>query len=287
MTVKKGLKVLGVIAGLAVVVMTALPTILHSAGLHPTYEGPTYELPGKRALIITTSHGVLSEPGETDGPATGVAASELTHPYYIFTDGGMSVDVASIAGGEVPIDPQTFSYAVRSPEDSRYLEDSLAQAKVANSIPIADVDISRYDVVFISGGWGAAYDLAQSPVLAEQVTAAYYGTRNAVIGGVCHGVLGLINAKDNDGNTLIEGRRMTGVSDKQVKELGIEVTPLHPETELRRVGAIYEKQTAFRDMFATLVVVDNEQRFVTGQNQNSGSEASHRMMQIIAERDSS
>ena len=53
MTVKKGLKVLGVIAGLAVVVMTALPTILHSAGLHPTYEGPIYELPGKRALIIT------------------------------------------------------------------------------------------------------------------------------------------------------------------------------------------------------------------------------------------
>ena len=287
MTVKKSLKILGVIAGLAIVVMTALPTILHSAGLHPTYEGPNYELPGKRALIITTSHGVLSEPGGTDGPPTGVAASELTHPYYIFTDGGMSVDVASIAGGEVPIDPQTFSYAVRSPEDSRYLEDSVAQAKVENSIPIADVDISQYDVVFISGGWGAAYDLAQSLVLAEQVTAAYYGTRNAVIGGVCHGVLGLINAKDSDGNTLIEGRRMTGVSDKQVKELGIEVTPLHPETELRRVGAIYEKQTAFRDMFATLVVVDDEQRFVTGQNHNSGSEASHRMMQIIAERDSS
>ena len=286
MTMKTALKVLGVIAGLAVVVMTALPTILHSAGLHPTYEGPIYELPGKRALIITTSHGVLSEPGEIDGPPTGVAASELTHPYYIFTDGGMSVDVASIAGGEVPIDPQTFFYAVRSPEDSRYLEDSVAQAKVENSIPIADVDISQYDVVFISGGWGAAYDLAQSPVLAEQVTAAYYGTRNPVIGGVCHGVLGLINAKDSDGNTLIEGRRMTGVSDKQVKELGIEVTPLHPETELRRVGAIYEKQTAFRDIFATLVVVDDEQRFVTGQNQNSGSETSHRMMQIIAERDS-
>ena len=47
MTVKKSLKILGVIAGLAIVVMTALPTILHSAGLHPTYEGPTYERPGK------------------------------------------------------------------------------------------------------------------------------------------------------------------------------------------------------------------------------------------------
>lgn len=77
---------------------------------------------------------------------------------------------------------------------------------------------------------------------------------------------------------------MTGVSDKQVKELGIEITPMHPESELRKAGAIYESQTAFRDMFATHVVVDNEQRFVTGQNQNSGLETSHRMMLVLAER---
>jgi putative intracellular protease/amidase len=155
---------------------------------------------------------------------------------------------------------------------------------VQHSLPIADVDIGQYDIVFISGGWGAAYDLAQSPAMARQVSAAYYGERSAVIGGVCHGVLGLINAKDKDGNTLIAGRRMTGVSDKQIKELGIEMTPLHPEAELRRVGARYESQTAFRDLFATHVVVDDERRFVTGQNQNSGLETAHRMMQVIADR---
>jgi hypothetical protein len=52
-----------------------------------------------------------------------------------------------------------------------------------------------------------------------------------------------------------------------------EITPMHTESQLRKAGAIYESQTAFRDMFATHVVVDNEQRFVTGQNQNSGLEA--------------
>jgi hypothetical protein len=31
------------------------------------------------------------------------------------------------------------------------------------------------------------------------------------------------------------------------------------------------------------VVVDKEQRFVTGQNQNSGLETAHRMMQVISE----
>jgi putative intracellular protease/amidase len=192
--------------------------------------------------------------------------------------------MASIQGGLIPIDPQTLSYPVSTPEDKRYLNDSIAQAKVQNSLAIVDVDVSQYDIIFISGGWGAAYDLAQTPAMADKVTEAYYGQRVAVIGGVCHGVLGLVNAKNREGNTLIAGRHMTGVSDKQIEELGIEMTPLHPETELRRAGAIYESQTAFRDLFATHVVVDDEQRFVTGQNQNSGLETAHRMMQVIASR---
>lgn len=211
--------------------------------------------------------------------------SELTHPYCSFLDGGMDVDVASVRGGEIPIDPQSVFFAVKSPEDERYLNDPLAQAKVMNSIPISAVDISRYDIMFIAGGWGAAYDLAQSPALAGKVTEAYYGDRAAVIGGVCHGVLGLVSARDKDGKLLVAGRRMTGVTDKQIRELGIEMTPLHPETELRRAGVAFESRSAFRDIFATHVVVDDEQRFVTGQNQNSGLEAAHRMMQLLAERE--
>jgi putative intracellular protease/amidase len=274
-----------VLAAVLLMLMLALPTLAHKAGLHPEYTGERVKLPGMRALVITTSHSTLAAPGETEGPATGVFASEMTHPYYTFLDGGMSVDVASIAGGEIPIDPQSFYYFIRSPEDERYLDDPIAQAKVKNSIPISDVDIEQYDIVFISGGWGAAYDLAQSPVLAGQVRDAYYGDRSAVIGGVCHGVLGLVSARDRDGELLVSGRRMTGVTDKQIKELNIEITPLHPETELRKAGALFESQTAFRDFLATHVVVDDEQRFVTGQNQNSGLETAHRMMQLLADRE--
>ena len=273
------------LAAVVLMLLLALPTLAHKAGLHPKYTGERVKLPGMRALVITTSHSTLAAPGETEGPATGVFASEMTHPYYTFLDGGMSVDVASIAGGEIPIDPQSFYYFIRSPEDERYLDDPIAQAKVKNSIPISDVDIEQYDIVFISGGWGAAYDLAQSPVLAGKVRDAYYGDRSAVIGGVCHGVLGLVSVRDRDGELLVSGRRMTGVTDKQIKELNIEITPLHPETELRKAGALFESQTAFRDFLATHVVVDDEQRFVTGQNQNSGLETAHRMMQLLADRE--
>lgn len=280
-----------IVFGLLVVVilvgglLLSLPTILHKAGLHPEYHGASVELPGRRALVITTSHGVLAAPGETEGPATGVWGSELTHPYYTFQDAGMEVDVASIQGGEIPIDPQSFFFAAKSPEDERYLADPIAQAKVNNSIPIAEVDISQYDIVFMAGGWGAAYDLAQSPVLAAKVSEAFYAEKTPVIGGVCHGVLGLVSARDRDGKLLIAGRRMTGVTDKQIKELDIEITPLHPETELRKAGVIFESGTAFRDIFATHVVVDEEKRFVTGQNQNSGLETAHNMMKVIAERE--
>jgi hypothetical protein len=62
--------------------LISLPTLVHKAGLHPEYSGPTVDLPGKRALIITTSHGVLAPVGETEGDPTGVAISEMTHPYY-------------------------------------------------------------------------------------------------------------------------------------------------------------------------------------------------------------
>ena len=275
----------GVVASLMAITALALPTILHTAGLHPEFQGEIAgPLPGRRALIITTSHDVLSAPGETTGDETGVMASELTHPYYSFLQSGLEIDVASINGGQVPVDPQTLNFVVRTPEDERYMDDAVLQAKVANSIAVADVDFTVYDIVFLSGGWGAAYDLGQSTVLGKKISEAYYSEKKPLIGGVCHGVLGLIKALDSEGNLLIAGRKMTGVTDKQIKELGIEVTPLHPETELRKAGARFEANSAFRDVLATHTVVDEEKRFVTGQNQNSGRETAQAMLALLSER---
>ena len=281
---RKLLIAFGVVASMMAVTALALPTILHTAGLHPEFQGELAGLlPGRRALIITTSHDVLSAPGETTGDETGVMASELTHPYYSFLESGLEIDVASIKGGQVPVDPQTLNFVVRTPEDERYMDDAVLQAKVTNSIAVEDVDFTVYDIVFLSGGWGAAYDLGQSPVLGNKISEAYYSEKKPLIGGVCHGVLGLIKALDSEGNLLIAGRKMTGVTDKQIKELGIEVTPLHPETELRKAGARFEANSAFRDVLATHTVVDEEKRFVTGQNQNSGRETAQAMLALLAE----
>jgi len=262
----------GAIVVAAVAVVLGVPSILNALGFHPDYTGPRYELPGGRALIITTSHDQLGD----GGAETGVAASEFTAPYYEFVDHGLEVDIASIEGGPVPIDPLTMSWFIRHHYDDRYLGDAELQAKVAESLRVDDVDFTDYDVIFLAGGWGASYDLAQSPVLGDKISEAWAADK--VVGGVCHGPLGLLKATDEDGRPLVEGRKVTAVTDKQVRELGISVTPMHPEHELREAGAQFEGATAFQDFFANHVVVDD--RLVTGQNQNAGAEVAHRMIQV-------
>ncbi len=283
--VKKTLLIIGgAIVALLLLVIIAGPSIIHAMGIHPDYNGPTYNVQGMRALIVTTSHSVLSKPGETDGDDTGVASSEMTHPYYVFLDAGMEVDLASIEGGEIPIDPTSLNYFIITAEDKRFQKDEVAQAKAANAMKIDDVDFASYDVVWLAGGWGAAYDFEQSEILAQKISEAYYSDKETVIGSVCHGALGLVHAEDMDGDLLIEGRKISGVTNSQLDSLGIEFTPKHPETEIKKAGAIFESNTAFNDFFATCVVVDYEERFVTGQNQNSGLETAYKITEILSKR---
>ena len=272
------LKILIIIISFVIVIALALPSILNFAGLHPKFDGETFNLQGKKALIIATNHGVLNKPGEIDGKSTGLFLSELSIPYYDFKKANIKVDIASIKGGKIPLEPVPFF--IETTEDKTFKKDQETMNLLQNSIPIKDIDFTEYDIIFISGGWGAAYDLGFSELLGEKISDAYYSSQ-AIIGGVCHGVLGFINAKNEDGNPLIAGRKMTGVTDKQLKELGIFFTPQHPEEELKKSGVIFQSETAFRDVFATLTVVDDEKRFVTGQNQNSGHETAYRIMEIL------
>jgi putative intracellular protease/amidase len=256
-----------VILGLAA--WLVLPLIVKGLGLHPEYSGKRVQFPGGSALIITTSHDRLGE-----NEPTGVFGSEMTAPYYEFSDGGMKVDVASIKGGRIPIDPLSFKWFIKSEYDNRYLRDKLFQQKAANSLRIDHIDFTRYDLIYLAGGWGAAYDLGTSEVLGRKISEAYRAGR--VIGGVCHGPLGLLLAKDEKGNPLVKDRRLTAVTDKQIRELRITRTPQHPERELRAAGAFFEGKSAFRDMFANHSVADG--RLVTGQNQNAGPEVAVKMM---------
>lgn len=260
------------LVGLVLLLRIGLPALLRSLGLHRPYAGPHHHLPGKRALIVTTSHDRLGDTGKT----TGVFASEMTAPYYAFLDGGMQVDVASIKGGAIPVERDSLRWPLATDADRRYLADPDFQRKVARSPSIADVDIDGYDIVFLAGGWGAAYDLGTSEALGEKITRAWAAGK--VVGGVCHGPLGLLRARDEAGEPLVRGRRLTAVTDRQIRQLGITHTPVHPERDLRAAGAVFEARRAPVDIFADLTVTDG--RLVTGQNQNAGAETAQTMMRV-------
>src|ERR671923_2580401 len=87
-------------------------SLLQRFGVHPRDpEAVTLNMRGTRALCVATNHGVLDI-----GVATGLFASELTVPYYVFLDAGMQVDVASPRGGVIPVDPLSMKELIRTPD---------------------------------------------------------------------------------------------------------------------------------------------------------------------------
>ena len=252
----------------------AARALVQKLGMHPDDpDATTFDLAGKRALVVATNVAWL----EIAKP-TGVFASEMTVPYYAFLDAGMDVDVASPEGGVIPVDPQSLKPVLRTEADDRFLTDDRFREQVTESLPVGKLDMADYDIVYLAGGWGAAFDFGFSEELAAKITES--NDLGRVIGGVCHGPLGLVNATGTDGEPLVKGRRISAVTDKQVAELGIESTPHHPERELRGAGAVFEIETKFRDPFANHWVVDGN--LVTGQNQNAAPMVAREMMQVLS-----
>lgn len=154
---------------------------------------------------------VVSSTGR-GGPAMNKAGYELTElarAYYVFQANGYEVDIASPKGGRPPerIDPDDMGDT-----DYAFLNDRAAQDKVASSIPLADVDASRYAAVYFVGGKGAMYDFPDNPDVARIVTDI---AGRGVVGAVCHGPAALLGVKRADGKALVAGRRMTGFTNEE------------------------------------------------------------------------
>ena len=60
-----------------------------------------------RILMVLTAQATMGE----GGAPTGVWFEELPTPYYAFVDVGVEVDIASIPGGKIPLDPHSVQPA--------------------------------------------------------------------------------------------------------------------------------------------------------------------------------
>ncbi|MEO1252729.1 MAG: type 1 glutamine amidotransferase domain-containing protein [Pseudomonadota bacterium] len=216
---------------------------------------------GLKIAIIATSNAVMGGSGEP----TGVWMEEITTPYYAFVDRGATVDVFSIAGGEIPVDPRSLK-AKGENEDSveRYLDDQRARDAFDETRPVTDVELGRYDAIFLPGGHGTMWDYPQNKTLAELVSGALES--NKVVGAVCHGPAGLVSAKYEDGTSVVDGKRVAGFTDTEEDAAGFSKTvPFLLETRLRELGADYQSGPDF-EAFAV-----RDGNLVTGQNPASAA----------------
>ncbi|GMG82674.1 type 1 glutamine amidotransferase domain-containing protein [Paralimibaculum aggregatum] len=222
-------------------------------------------------LIIATAADRMGAAGHP----TGVWLDELATPWLAFRAAGHGVEIATIAGRPIPVDPKS------EPQDEapEALRSFRARPEIAVSLDapaaLVDLDPTAFGAVFVPGGHGAMWDLAGSPALARFLARAW--AAGAVLGAVCHGPAALVGV-ELEGRPLVAGRRVSAFTDSEERATGLEaVVPFLLESRLRALGARVEtgpdwEPHALRDG-----------RLVTGQNPASSAAVAAALLAALAE----
>ncbi|NVN03032.1 MULTISPECIES: type 1 glutamine amidotransferase domain-containing protein [Asaia] len=224
-------------------------------------------------LMVVTSHAALG----TSGHPTGVWFEELTTPYYIFRDAGATVDIASIAGGKIPVDPRSIHNDDKDPESvKRFLKDQRAVSDLDHSRRITGISVDGYDAVFIPGGHGVMWDMPNNTPLQSLILRAW--SDGKVVASVCHGPASLTGLRNPDGTAFVKGRKISAFTDSEEEAAGLTATvPFLLESRLREEGAVFEKGADFKPYMV------RDGRLITGQNPQSSALVAQEVLSVLAE----
>ncbi|WAC02416.1 type 1 glutamine amidotransferase domain-containing protein [Lacinutrix neustonica] len=221
-------------------------------------------------LFVLTSHDKLGDTGKK----TGFWVEEFANPYYTLTDQGVNVTLATPNGGKAPIDPSSTTEDASTEATERYNNDAAAQAKINNTLVLADVNPKEYDAVFYPGGHGPLWDLAtdeHSITLIET-----FNKQDKPIAFVCHAPAALKGVKNEDGSPLVKGKKVTGFTNSEEKAVGLtDVVPFLVEDMLKENGGIYSKG----DDWSVHVLKDGN--LITGQNPASSELVAEKLLEAI------
>lgn len=202
---------------------------------------------------------------------TGVWLEDLAAPYFILKDGGEYITIASPAGGQIPLDPNSQSALGITENTKRFNEDSQAMYHFVHSLPLNEIKPDDFDLVFLVGGYGAMWDFIDNKYLKKILET--FNDKNRPIGLVGHAAAALITLLTTDGNPLVKGKRITAFSNSEEAATGLnEKPPFLLETKLRLLGAIFTKGEDFKNY----VVEDTN--IVTGQNPASAIDAAKQIL---------
>lgn len=227
----------------------------------------------KRVLIVTTSAGEY----EKCGYRTGLWLGELTHFYDVLEKARHELVIASIAGGLVPLDPESLAAPVLrlGATDERY-RDRAFMAKLDDTASVESLADQEFDAVYLTGGHGTMFDFPSSAALGRLLASTFEAGR--IVAAVCHGPSGLLAAQLSDGTPLLQGRKVTGFSWPEEKLAGRdEYVPFRLDEALEEQGAQYTK--ALRPMVEKVIVDGN---LVTGQNPMSAEGVGKVVAKLLA-----
>ena len=223
-----------------------------------------------KILIVLTSHSALGNTGNK----TGFWIEEFAAPYYILEAAGADITIASPLGGQPPIDPKSDEAATQTPATIRFESDAVLQQLLANTQKLTDIVADDFDAVFYPGGHGPLWDLTNdidSIALIEE-----FWDSKKPIAAVCHAPAVLLNAKDENGNYLIKGKRVTGFTNSEEEAVKLtDVVPFLLEDELIKKGGLYSK----KEDWASYSVTDG--LLITGQNPGSSEAVAESLLKLL------
>ena len=222
-----------------------------------------------KVVLVLTSHNQL---GNTGKP-TGFWLEEFTAPYYVFTDAGASVTVASPKGGHPPIDPRSDDPNNQTDSMLRFKEDSATQKVLANSATLSSIKADDYDTIFYAGGHGPMWDLTNDKDSIALIESFYNAGKP--VAAVCHGPCVLVKAT-YQGQPLVKGKRVTCFTNDEEEAVGLtKVMPFLVEDELKRLGGHFEKVANW----GVLSIVDGH--LITGQNPASSGPTAKELLKVM------
>ncbi len=187
-----------------------------------------------KILFILTSHDELGATGEK----TGFWLEEFAAPYYRFLDAGADITLVSPAGGQPPVDPKSQLPDFQTDSTRRFEQDLPLQEKLASTGKLAEVSADNYDAVFYPGGHGPLWDLTSASDSIALIERFYQ--QGKPVSAVCHAPAVLLKALNQNGESLIKGKKVTGFSNSEEIAVQLEeIVPFSLEDELKKAGGIY------------------------------------------------
>lgn len=196
--------------------------------------------------------------------ATGLWLAEATEFVAEMKKKNIEIDYISPLGGYVPIDPRSLkSFYIDNESLAIYQSEDFKNRALSNSLTPSEVNPNDYSAIYYAGGHGVVWDFPENNEL-QKISETIY-SNGGYITSVCHGVEGLLNIKDSNGNYLIANKTITGFT--QIEEIlsgKVKLVPFGTEKEAKKRGANFVKKLPF-----TSYAVQDD-RLITGQNPMSG-----------------